>query len=212
MKDRGDNRYDRQNYQKAMLIRETSNWVAPIVIDSGATCHMLKNKVLFSNMKKSYPRTVTIGDGSRLYSNIHGTATIRCPVGEGMDRNLALGDALYVPSLDTNLISCSALDKDGYSVLFQDEECSIMRNGQLMCTAAIDNGLYVLKSALAEASAHVAKAPIASEELWHRSFGHVYLRTLKRMKSDGKVSGISFSERPQNDVSAFSARKGSRFD
>ena len=58
----------------------------------------------------------------------------------------------------------------------------------------------MLKSALMEASAYVAKVPTASEELWHRRFGHVYLRTLKKMKSNGKVSGISCNDRPQNDV------------
>lgn len=175
-----------------MLVRRTCTGADPVAMDSGATCHMLNNQNLFPSMKKSYPRTVTIGDGSKLSSNKCGTGFITFSVDGGGNRSLQLDNVLYVPALETNLISYSALDKKGYSLRFESEKCTVMRNGERICTAYIEGGLYVVRSTHVDAIAHVSQSPTESEEMWHRRFGHVYLRTIKAMERDGTVSGLSF--------------------
>lgn len=92
--------------------------------------------------------------------------------------------------------------------MFQDGKCRVMRNEELLCTTSIDNGPYVLRNAVVEASAHVSQASTESEELWHHRFGYVPLRTLKKMARDGMVSGFSSTKKPQNDVHCVPCTEG----
>ena len=111
---------------------------------------------------------------------------------------------LYVPQLDENLMSCAALDVDGYSTHFEHGACRICREKDVVAHGSLFSGLYILNQYKNDLSVYVARsksgAKSNAEHLWHRRFGHAYVRTLKEMATKGAVSSLSFSESPQNDV------------
>lgn len=83
-------RFDHGNFENAMIARRTRIEADPIAIDSGATCHMLKNQKLFSSMKRASPKTVINGNGKNLSSNDLGTGLITFYAEGGGIRSLQL--------------------------------------------------------------------------------------------------------------------------
>ena len=80
---------------------------------------MMSDRQLFQNLEKAQSRIVTIGDSNCLHANSVGSVMIRSTVNGTVRKKLSLSDVLfYVPKLDTNVISCSNLDKKGYLVHF----------------------------------------------------------------------------------------------
>lgn len=87
-------------------------------MDSGATKHMVNNKSFFcfdSRMKDN----VRLADGR--YAKIEGigSGTIKCVQNGNNIRNIKV-DVLYVPTLETNLLSVRKLNERGFKVLFEE--------------------------------------------------------------------------------------------
>jgi hypothetical protein len=57
---------------------------------------------------------------------------------------ILLRDVLYVPSLHTNLISVSCLDKDHYEFYFGEGKCAIWFNNAYVGVSLLHNKIYLL--------------------------------------------------------------------
>jgi hypothetical protein len=57
---------------------------------------------------------------------------------------ILLRDVLFVPSLHTNLISVSRLDKDSYECYFAHSKCAIWFKDACVGVALLHNELYLL--------------------------------------------------------------------
>ena len=202
------NRFDIASKEKALLSRERKASKNYAVVDSGASNHMMSDRNLFDKIVNSQTRIITLGDGNSIKSNEKGSVYISTRVSEGKRKTLRLNNVLYVPGLDTNLVSCSALDRDGYETKFSKGCCTILMKDEPICTAQLEDGLYILKDIVTEEEADIAVGRTEGEELWHWRFGHVYLRTLKEMEKSGAVTGISFTDTPQNDVACVPCVEG----
>ena len=53
-------------------------------------------------------------------------------------------NALYVPNLETNILSISMLTKEGYTVTFENNMCIIKRENDVCAKVRKENNLYVL--------------------------------------------------------------------
>lgn len=96
------------------------------MVDSGASSHMFFDRTMFSNLQKNGARfLITLGDGRTVSAKMTGSVLIETRAGDQGQKRLVLNGALHVPSLDRNLVSCSALNKDGYEVKFANGKCTI---------------------------------------------------------------------------------------
>lgn len=101
------------------LKADTTSWM----LDSRASRHMTYQQSLFT---KSTPchTSVRIANGQRLWSEGIGEGSINI---EG--RVIRLSNVLLVARLDANLLSISALNRKGLSVLFNQDGVEILRSG-----------------------------------------------------------------------------------
>lgn len=79
------------------------------IVDSGASCHMCNNVMLFVELR-SLKETlqVTLGDGHTLEATGRGTVALDMKLPDGMTKTCKLNDVLYVPKLSYNLLSAQS--------------------------------------------------------------------------------------------------------
>ena len=114
------------------------------LIDSGATKHMTDTQSKFISVTELDPgHFVKQGDSVRA---IRGIGSVRFKLCFG--KILDLNGVLFVPELRTSLISVSALEKEGFGVLFKREHVFLIPVGDIDGTILLGSqkeGLYTLK-------------------------------------------------------------------
>lgn len=181
------------NEQSALTVHTKDKLSVRFVVDSGASSHMVNCADLFSNCKIAATMTVSIGDGRKLLSNAVGTVVISVCAGPSVRNILCLKNVLLVQELDSNLLSCSELAKDGYSTVIEKNCCLIMKKTTLIGRAGLKNGLYSItgRPCGIRHIANVAEKTDASDRLWHQRYGHVHERCISEMIKHDSVSGMS---------------------
>ena len=95
---------------------------------------------------------------------------------------MKMKDILYVPGLKKNLLSISALDKNGFRVAFIDGEVLMWPRGSSLEDAVVigveEGGLYKLKGHSEAAVLHDITSPC---ELWHRRLAHLNYKVLPQV-------------------------------
>ena len=90
-------------------------------------------------------------------------------------------DVLHVPGMTSNLVVVSALEDEGYDVLFSRGRVYIQNHGSSVKIeiGIRDGGLYRLTAKLLKALVHDTISPI---ELWHRRLAHLHYRALPTLR------------------------------
>jgi hypothetical protein len=106
-------------------------------------------------------------------------------------------DVLYIPGLQTNLLSCRALVNAGIDVPFSRNGCTLKDadDGELIGVGHCGpDGLCIL-SANVVYQAMAAKASSRSGlDLWHERLGHMPKDSIVKMVSEGKANGITLND------------------
>ena len=94
-----------------------------LLVDSGATSHIICNSDKFIHFDKSYDPTnhyVELADGTRTNGLIKGkgTASFKMYDNQGNIATISVNDALFIPSYDTNIFSVKKASLKGASCLF----------------------------------------------------------------------------------------------
>ncbi|CEL60572.1 Retrovirus-related Pol polyprotein from transposon TNT 1-94 OS=Nicotiana tabacum PE=2 SV=1 [Rhizoctonia solani AG-1 IB] len=159
------------------------------------------------------PIAVEIANNSRI--EVLGSGRVRIDLQTG--HQAVLSDVLHVPALGSNLLSVSALQKAGKSVVFGGPGiCRIMsREGGVIGEAKLVRGLYILqgrtvipnpraliayvnasasddegeepKNIFALTASAVARADLST---WHRRLGHTNLDYILSMERENRVEGM----------------------
>ena len=93
---------------------------------------------------------------------------------------------LLVPRIDCHLLSVSALDRQGFSVIFERGECIIKKKNRVVAKAKQENNLYVLKSRTYRNTHMINRNEPQHNNcihLLHRRLGHLNFKTLQRMEN-----------------------------
>ena len=146
-------------------------------------------------------RLTTLGDGLTVSGKMTGTVFLNTGVKTKTPKRIALNDTIHAPSLDNKLVSCSALNRDGYDVSFSNGKCYISRPGDVICTGELRGGLYVLSNVTIAGSDRLASENPVGERLWHYCFGHTNVETLKQMARKETVRGLDFNAKPEQGAS-----------
>lgn len=91
------------------------------LIDSGCTSHMTNNSSIFCKLGSSIKVPVRMGNGAIVKST--GKGTIGVKTKKGMKY---INDVLLVPDLNESLLSVAQMVKNGYSLVFQNNHCTII--------------------------------------------------------------------------------------
>lgn len=88
-----------------------------LLLDSGASDHMAQNKKWLSSARIIPPREIVLGNGAVIMARQRGNLTLKPrDAGRPSTHTITLKDVLFVPQLHTNLLSCPALCREGYTV------------------------------------------------------------------------------------------------
>lgn len=96
---------------------------------------------------------------------------------------------LYVPDLDSNLLSVKKLTEDGNVVKFEEDRCVISKNNILQATGKIRGDLYELNS---KEIVNVIRQDKHQDciHVWHRRMGHRNFDAVKKLAQDKLADGI----------------------
>ena len=93
------------------------------IVDSGATTHMSPHRGDFDTFETTLPKKVFMGDDSVLQAIGRGSILVDTKVG-GCTKRIRFKDVLYVPKLQSNLLSVSKIVEGGLNVQFGALGCS----------------------------------------------------------------------------------------
>lgn len=160
------------------------------IIDSGATSHMAHRRDFFTHLNQEVRDKVRLANGDLTEVKGVGSGTIKL-LGQGNKvRTVKVENVLYVPKLETNLLSVKGLTKKGHKIKFEGNECIILYGNTVIAEAIQISGLYVLKTehraCIGIQSAH---SPLC-QHMWHRRFGHRELAAIKDLENKDLASGI----------------------
>ena len=118
----------------------------------------------------------------------------------------SLENVLYVPGLDCNLLSTTAIAKKlGFTFTGSAERCSFTKDDQLHLTGRLKNGMYVLdiivlmphtRASHAESFGNIPQSQERqSIQTWHHRFAHLNFEMIKQMERRGSVIGLQLTKR-----------------
>ena len=120
-----------------------------LLIDSGATSHIVSDSKAFISFDRDYDSTdhyVELADGSRTNGLIKGKGKVTFDVldSRGTIRNITLTDALYIPSYNLNIFSVKKAADHGAKFTISEKGCSmIASNGVDFPISCVDNLYYM---------------------------------------------------------------------
>ena len=108
---------------------------------------------------------------------------------------LGLFYCYYVPSLSSNIVSLSYLDKEGFTCVNGNRRCSIYKDNVLFAYGDLQDNHYVLKLEQQHDNNiyNVDTKRIKINEsnptyLWHCRLGHINEKRLEKLHKDGLLS------------------------
>ncbi|KAD5803068.1 hypothetical protein E3N88_14428 [Mikania micrantha] len=159
-------------------------------IDTGCSNHMTGSRASFDDLDESFTLEVRLGNRKKL--KVQGKGTVRIPTGTTSSKTL--DDVYYAPDLEYNLLSVGQLMKKGYSVIFDDDICTIKNKetGKILIRIAVaNNNMFVLDTNCLMTS---ASPPLNKQDAdtlrWHHRFGHLHFDGLKRLHDKEMVKGL----------------------
>ena len=163
-----------------------------ILIDTGASCHILSNKNYFLNFDENFVPSenyLELADGSKRNDLIKGKGDATIPLYDksGFKRNFVLKNALYVPSFKKNILSLHNAVKSGVRFYLNSpgDEHMITQEG-IKFRINTSGHLYVVNSVISNAPS--VRSPLD----WHKTLGHCNYKDIMKLPpivSNMKIKG-----------------------
>ena len=183
-------------------LKSTDKECCPWLIDSGASCHMTKEKHVLTNFQElEEPKNVATGDGRVVKALASGRVQMNILFPAAEAKKAVLYDVLHVPKLTCNLFSVRAVVAKGNAVEFGPNSCCIWdENGKLRGMGSLADKLYQLDCEVV--STGYASVAQSRSDLWHQRLGHVHESRLKKCVQNEflrridikKITELSFCE------------------
>ena len=178
----------------ALTVNDNSALCKEWWIDSGASRHMTPKKNSLVNFQKfEAPSQVKLADNSTL--NSYGKGDVYLTVYDGTEKvNVVLKDVLYVPKIQTKLLSLSSIIEKGAAVEFKGKSCTITIDEKSYTIGHKHGKLYKLNLIPKDETCYLGKAN--SEEslsLWHLRYGHLGYDNVKLLSNKEMVDGMNIN-------------------
>ena len=174
----------------------TSTRSSAWVFDTGSVAHICNSKQELQNKRRLARDEVTmrVGNGSKVDVIAVGTLPLHLPSGLVLN----LSNCYLVPALSMNIISGSCLMRDGYSFKSENNGCSIYMSNIFYGHAPLVNGLFLLSLDSGDTHIHNVNTKRckvdndSSTYLWHCRLGHIGIKRMKKLHSDGLLESLDF--------------------
>lgn len=180
---------NKNNNHRALIVKRNSV-SSEMIVDSGASAHMVYHRSLLSDFQPVYQTTITVGDGRKLHAKGKGSVIVSSTVSNGETVTLELKDVLFVPGMDSNLLSCAELTKEKYRISFDGSSCAILdEDDRLAGLGKLRDGIYVIGIAKNRGAKYAFRAE-RGLGIWHHRFGHVDKGAISSMREKRSVNGL----------------------
>ena len=116
----------------------------PIVLDSGASTHMVRRREWLHNIQGISPKKIMLGNGATIVASEMGDIELRVRISrEGLDpiyRNVDVENILFAPDLGANLLCCAKLCRTGYTVNFERRKWEALREESIQFEGKLYDG------------------------------------------------------------------------
>ena len=193
--DESDNEEKPGKY-KCFMMKNQPKTIKPVddwYIDSGASSHMCNNLKFFTKIQMGTNHPVELPDGRDIFASGIGKGIIPCINEKGEIQEIVTKNVLYVPELDTNLLSVRKLTSLGFKVNFSGTDCTICEETTIIATGSTDHSnLYRLntKEKLYKVMCNNMSNCIHK---WHRRFGHRNVDAVKKLINHNMVEGMKMN-------------------
>src|SRR3954466_15232400 len=173
----------------------TSSRSSAWVFDTGSVAHICNSKQELQNKRRLARDEVTIrvGNGSKVDVIAVGMLPLHLPSGLVLNLN----NCYLVPALSMNIISGSCLLRDGYSFKSENNGCSIYMRDMFYGHAPLKSGLFLMNLDSSDTHIHNIDAKRIklnndSTYMWHYRLGHIGMKHMKKLHSDGLLESLDF--------------------
>ena len=157
---------------------------------------MCNDKSLFIEYESlKTPLKVTLGDGYEVDTIDHGVVMLNSVLPSGVRKRCKLHNVLYVPRLSYNLFSVSVATEWGKTVSFEKANYQVLDEGKLVAVANKIGELYHLNCHANHVNSNITETQgsrESSEDIWHRRFGHLGMRSLQTLAKGKLVNGFDY--------------------
>ncbi|EPZ37091.1 hypothetical protein O9G_005746, partial [Rozella allomycis CSF55] len=120
-----------------------------------------------------------------------GEVSLRVQTNDGKIKEVRLYNVLYVPSMNTNLLSIPKLLRNAeITVVMEGETCSIRKNETEIMRGKLEKQLFTIKTMRRQPKALNTKETKNEMDVWHRRLGHACEPYLRQMSEKGSVTGM----------------------
>ena len=143
-----------------------------LLVDCGATAHILTDKNKFISFDKDFDRTkhtIELADSSRKNDIVcgKGKAQVNLTSNNGQCCKIILEDALFIPSYSQNILSVSKMTKKGVKVYFGPDTAELVTPTGVKFNIEQSGRLYFVNSVMSEGP----RTRTLKE--WHETLGHL---------------------------------------
>lgn len=141
-------------------------------VDSGASMHMTNRSDWMYDVTSPPIPAITVASKTPL--PVESMGKVNLLMNGDVSCKIQVKQVLYIPKLAANLLSVSAMVKNGCKVNFRDKGCDIYsKTGNLLCSATLVNNLYQLNTHREVFSNLSCTDSLSNVVLWHRRMGHL---------------------------------------
>jgi hypothetical protein len=167
---------------------EMGSGIHAILVDTGATTHIVSDKSKFVTFDNSFvpeKHYIELADGQRTNNLAKGRGTARFELIDsgGKIKEAFLEDALYIPSFKQDIFSVERATAKGASVEFKGDSGVLKTSNGTVFNVKKKGKLYFLNSVV-----HTKHSTRSVQE-WHEAMGHCNVRDLTKMQKC--VDGMS---------------------
>lgn len=158
--------------------------------DSGAAKHYVNDRKFLHNFSKT-DSSLIVANGDQVKIQGQGSLKVVCYTEKGERTNVTLTDVFYVPSLVTNLISTSELDRKGLKEVSKNGISRFYDNNREVMSAVNIHGKWIMDWDAIPADGAMLTL---GNDIWHKRLCHLSddnMRKLENMVNGFKYSGHS---------------------
>lgn len=149
-----------------------------LLVDCGATIHIVHDKSKFVKFDKNFDgskHVIELADGKRHLDIVKGKgdAVISMLDNKGINRDVTMKNALYIPSFKQNIFSVKAAVSNGAQLKFTPEYCVLSKNN-VSFNISENKNLYYLNNVSVKAH---------SLEEWHNILGHCNINDILKLEN-----------------------------
>lgn len=184
------------NQSYAAVFIATSSQDDAWYVDSGASSHMTRHKILMKDVTTPAIQNIRVADNKTLSVQCSGQVSLDVYDDKGEEKKVLFTNVLCVPELATNLLSVSQIIRNGGQVRFDKGGCVIMNNNsQVVATASLINNMYRLNM---PGKGYACMSDVENQDtyLWHQRMGHLNFRSLSKMTEN--TDHVIFSAKSEN--------------